>query len=234
MQQKIIIALDFNDKLKAQKLINQLVPDQCALKVGSEMFTHFGPDFVRDLVAKGFKVFLDLKFHDIPSTVAKACLAAAKLGVWMVNVHAAGGQAMLEAARAAVTDLPAATRPLLIAVTVLTSMQEEDLHGIGVQNNLESQVISLAKLAKKTGLDGVVASAFEVVKIKEACGRDFLTVTPGIRANSNQNFDQKRVVTAQQAFEIGSDYLVVGRPIIRAKSPINALIEFNSAITKFN
>lgn len=228
MQQKIIIALDFNDKLKAQKLINQLVPDQCALKVGSEMFTHFGPDFVRDLVAKGFKVFLDLKFHDIPSTVAKACLAAAKLGVWMVNVHAAGGQAMLEAARAAVTDLPAATRPLLIAVTVLTSMQEEDLHGIGVQNNLESQVISLAKLAKKTGLDGVVASAFEVVKIKEACGRDFLTVTPGIRANSNQNFDQKRVVTAQQAFEIGSDYLVVGRPITQAEDPMKAIREFNN------
>lgn len=228
MQQKLIIALDFDEQAKAEKLINQLSPELCALKVGSEMFTHFGPDFVRGIVNKGFKVFLDLKFHDIPSTVAKACLAAAKLGVWMVNVHASGGQAMLEAASSALADLPEETRPLLIAVTVLTSMQEEDLHGIGVQNNLESQVIELAKLAKKSGLDGVVASAFEVPKLKEACGRDFLTVTPGIRANSNQNFDQKRVVTAQQAFELGSDYLVVGRPITQAKDPRIAINEFNN------
>ena len=228
MQQKLIIALDFDEQAKAEELINQLSPELCALKVGSEMFTHFGPDFVRGIVNKGFKVFLDLKFHDIPSTVAKACLAAAKLGVWMVNVHASGGQAMLEAASSALADLPEETRPLLIAVTVLTSMQEEDLHGIGVQNNLESQVIELAKLAKKSGLDGVVASAFEVPKLKEACGRDFLTVTPGIRANSNQNFDQKRVVTAQQAFELGSDYLVVGRPITQAKDPRIAINEFNN------
>lgn len=228
MQQKLIIALDFNEQAKAQELINQLSPELCGLKVGSEMFTHFGPDFVRSLVDKGFKVFLDLKFHDIPSTVAKACLAAARLGVWMVNVHAAGGQVMLEAASSALADLPAATRPLLIAVTVLTSMQEEDLRGIGVQNNLENQVISLAKLAKKSGLDGVVASAFEVPKLKEACGKDFLTVTPGIRANSNQNFDQKRVVTAKQAFELGSDYLVVGRPITQAEDPLSAISEFNN------
>ena len=225
MKYNLIVALDFNEKSKALDLIGKLDPTLCALKVGSEMYTLFGPDFVSLLVARGFKVFLDLKFHDIPTTVAKACLAAAQLGVWMINVHAAGGKAMLSAASSALLDLPAQQRPILLAVTVLTSMQASDLAGIGVKRDLHEHVLSLAKLARDSGLHGVVASAFEAPKLKELCGNDFIIVTPGIRKVNNCNDDQKRVVTVQEAHKLGSDYLVVGRPITQAPDPLAAIHE---------
>ncbi len=229
MKYKLIVALDFHIENEALKLVELLDPELCALKVGSEMFTLFGHEFVKKLVNKGFKVFLDLKFHDIPTTVANACKAAANLGVWMINVHASGGAAMLAAAKDALNGYKLAERPLLIAVTVLTSMQDKELAEIGVESPLTKQVLKLATLTKNMGLDGVVASAFEVPKIKQLCGSEFLTVTPGIRFNTD-NFDQKRVMTPQQAYSLGSDYLVVGRPITQAKDPLLAIQEMFSYV----
>lgn len=225
MKYNLIVALDFNTKDSALNLVQKLDPNLCALKVGSEMYTLFGPDFVSLLVARGFKVFLDLKFHDIPTTVAKACLAAAELGVWMLNVHAAGGAEMLVAASSALLDLPVKQRPILLAVTVLTSMQANDLASIGVTCDLPAHVLNLAKLAKDSGLHGVVASAFEAPKLKEVCGNDFVIVTPGIRTVNNCNNDQKRVVTVKEAHRLGSDYLVVGRPITQAVDPLAVIYE---------
>lgn len=222
MKYKLIVALDFHTEQEALQVVDSLSPEICALKVGSEMFTLFGEQFIKKLVAKGFKIFLDLKFHDIPTTVSNSCKAAAELGVWMINVHASGGSAMLTAAKDALSGFKKDARPLLIAVTVLTSMQQEDLPEIGIDLPLVQQVLNLAALAKKCGLDGVVSSALEVPKIKELCGKDFLTVTPGIRFNSD-NFDQKRVITPVQAYALGSDFLVVGRPITKAKDPLLAI-----------
>ncbi len=224
MKYKLIVALDFNVEEEALNLVNSLDPNLCALKVGSEMYTLFGPNFVEKLVTKGYKVFLDLKFHDIPTTVAKACKAAAELGVWMINVHASGGSEMLVAAREAINSFKPNARPLLIAVTVLTSAQDLDLQEVGIEVPLTEQVLKLAGLAKNASLDGVVASAFEVPEIKKLCGLEFITVTPGIRLNTS-NFDQKRVLTPQQAYDLGSDYLVVGRPITQAKDPLLAIEE---------
>ncbi len=221
---KLIIALDFDDEISAWTLIDKLDPNSCALKVGSELFTHLGPDFVRALVLRQFRVFLDLKFHDIPHTVAKACIAAAELGVWMLNVHASGGVEMMRAAREAIDSL-GTNRPLLIAVTVLTSMTAEQLWELGVRSLLLDHVCQLAKHAKEAGLDGVVSSALEVASIKARCGTDFLAVTPGIRladdhqASWKAEDDQHRIITPRQAIQSGSDYLVVGRPITRAKHP---------------
>lgn len=215
---KIIVALDFNTLDSAWVLVNQLNPEQCCLKVGSEMFTNFGTDFVKALIDKKFKVFLDLKFHDIPNTVAQSCIAAAELGVWMVNVHAAGGKKMMEAARTAIQPY-GALRPILIAVTVLTSFQQHDLCSIGVLKPLDEHVLQLANLAKDSGLDGIVCSALEVSKIKKTCGSSFLTITPGIRLPEDSNDDQSRVVTPAKALELGSDYLVVGRSITRSLNP---------------
>ncbi len=222
MQSKLIVALDYDNQLEAQNLIDQLNPCQCALKVGSEMFTRLGPVFVKALVARGFKVFLDLKFHDIPNTVAKACVAAADLGVWMVNVHASGGIAMMQAARNAL-DTYGADRPLLIAVTVLTSMTEQELNPIGVTKSLQEHVGQLASLAQLANLDGIVSSALEVPMIKAICGEKFLAVTPGIRMLDDNSHDQSRIVTPEMAFKAGSDYIVVGRPITRSKSPAEAI-----------
>jgi len=218
MSKKLIVALDFDNHSSAMALVNQLDPACCALKVGSEMFTFFGTDFVKALVGKRFSVFLDLKFHDIPNTVAHACKAAAELGVWMINVHASGGLAMMQAARQALTSY-GSERPLLIAVTVLTSMSASDLIAAGIHEPLEERVCTLARLAKEAGLDGVVSSALEVPAIKSACGRDFLTVTPGIRLKSNSGDDQVRVMTPEMALKAGSDYLVIGRPITQANNP---------------
>lgn len=218
MPVKLIVALDFDSQNTALALVDQLDPTVCALKVGSEMFTLFGADFVRALIMRQFKVFLDLKFHDIPTTVAKACTASAELGVWMLNVHASGGVAMLQAARHAV-DAYGKDRPLLIAVTVLTSMGAPDLQAIGIQTSLHTHVTSLAHLALQAALDGVVCSAMEVPMIKSACGHDFLTVTPGIRLPGGKHDDQTRVITPEKALAAGSDYLVVGRPITRAADP---------------
>lgn len=214
----LIVALDFNNQTEALALVERLDPQTCALKVGLEMYTRFGATFVRSLVDRHFRVFLDLKFHDIPNTVAQACAATADLGVWMINVHAMGGLDMMLAAKKALESFQA-SKPKLIAVTVLTSMDETALEETGVAAPLLSQVIQLAQLARSAELDGVVASPLEVPEIKAICGESFLAVTPGIRPLEAPLGDQSRVCTPQQAVSAGSDYLVVGRPITRAKNP---------------
>lgn len=218
MTSNLIVALDFPTRTQAMALVQQLDPALCCLKVGSEMFTALGPDFIQDLARNGYKIFLDLKFHDIPNTVAQACLSAVKLGVWMINVHASGGLAMMKAAVAAL-DSCEEPRPLLIAVTVLTSMDSSELPAIGVEHSAEQQVTRLALLAKQAGLDGVVCSAHEVPLVKQQCGEQFLTVTPGIRLPGDALDDQSRVMTPEHAVQLGSDYLVIGRPITRAPDP---------------
>ena len=192
------------------------------------MFTYFGPEFVKELTGKGFDVFLDLKFHDIPNTVARACNAAADLGIWMLNVHASGGRAMLESAREAIDKNQ--NRPLLIAVTVLTSLSSEDLLELGVPSTIEEQVIRLAKLTHSACLDGVVFSASEVKSMRSTLGSNFKLVTPGIRPAGSASDDQKRIMTPSDAIQSGSDYLVVGRPITQASDPLRALLEIESEI----
>lgn len=218
MSSKLIIALDFNNQTDALKLVDEINPSDCALKIGSEMFTLFGPELVQMLIARDFRVFLDLKFHDIPNTVARACRAAADLGVWMMNVHASGGLAMMLAAKQSL-DAFGKDRPLLIAVTVLTSMQSQDLAETGVNQTVLQQVGQLATLAKQAELDGVVCSAQEASLVKITCGQTFLTVTPGIRLPQSAQDDQARIITPEQALKSGSDFLVVGRPVTRAEKP---------------
>lgn len=222
MTLKLIVALDFSEKKNALDLVAKLDPRHCALKVGSQMFTLFGTDFVRSLIQLGFKVFLDLKFHDIPNTVAQACRACADLGVWMINVHASGGLAMMQAAKKALEPYKQ-HKPLLIAVTVLTSMSSDELPEIGLTTTLESQVSRLAQLAYQAGLDGVVCSAFEVAMIKENCSRNFLTITPGLRLPGDDNHDQSRIMTPSEALKLGSDFLVLGRSISQVPDPQKVL-----------
>lgn len=217
----VVVALDFHEAREAIALADRLSPADCRVKVGKTLFTREGPDVVKALQDKGFEVFLDLKFHDIPNTVAGAVQAAAELGVWMVNVHASGGAAMLEAARAAAQSV--ARPPLLIAVTVLTSMSEADLQATGVYGDMEGQVARLSALAHKAGLQGVVCSVREVADVKARFGRDFVTVTPGIRLAGGSGDDQTRVETPQSALASGSDFWVIGRPISRAKDPKGVL-----------
>lgn len=218
---KIIVALDYADAASALTLVNQLDPALCRLKVGKELFTATGPQFVTELARSNFGVFLDLKFHDIPNTVAKACTAASNLGVWMLNVHASGGLEMMQAAQQAVNNCD--TKPLLIAVTVLTSMNQEALSKIGIQTELATHVLNLAKLTQQAGLDGVVCSALEASILRKELGNDFCLVTPGIRpANTNKD-DQSRVVTPADALNMGVSYLVIGRPITQAIQPLKAL-----------
>ena len=226
---KIVVALDFDERNKAETFVDKLDPELCRLKVGKEMFTHFGPKFVSGLVSKNYEVFLDLKFHDIPNTVAKACQAAADLGVWMVNVHASGGPKMMEYARESL-DNYGNNKPLLIAVTVLTSMDQQQLTAIGIDSTLERQVLKLAKLTHNCGLDGVVCSAQESSFLKSSIGKDFKLVTPGIRPVGSAIGDQMRVMTPKQAIQAGSDYLVIGRPITQSANPLNTLIEINNSI----
>lgn len=222
VDKKIVVALDFESEQKALELVNNLDPSLCRLKVGKEMFTHFGPAFINTLHKQGFEVFLDLKFHDIPNTVAKAVAAAADLGVWMVNVHASGGMKMMKAAKEALTPF-GDKAPLLIAVTVLTSMSEDDLVELGIERSPEEQVKFLAGLAHKAGLDGVVCSAQEATMLKSEFGKDFKLVTPGIRTEDASNDDQKRIMTPKNAVEAGSDYLVIGRAITKSNAPIDAM-----------
>ncbi len=229
MSVKLIVALDFEDSRKALNLVDQLDPSLCALKVGCEMFTLFGRDFVRTLVNKNFKVFLDLKFHDIPNTVAHSCIAAADLGVWMIDIHASGGMNMMQAAKKAL-DPYGLGRPLLIAVTVLTSMNVEDLQRLGIHESVENRVSLLAKLSYDAGLDGVVCSPHEVSAIKALCGPHFLAVTPGIRMPFDSSNDQVRITTPEMALKAGSDYLVVGRPIIEANKPADVVQTILSTI----
>lgn len=226
---KILIALDYADQAAALALVGQLDPTQCRLKVGKEMFTLFGPELVRTLVQSGFDVFLDLKFHDIPNTVAKAVAAAAELGVWMVNVHASGGMRMMVAAREAL--LPYGEQaPLLIAVTVLTSMTDDELAQVGVLRSPAEQVLALARLTRDAGLDGVVCSAQEASLLKAELGDDFKLITPGIRPAGSAAGDQRRIMTPEQALAAGSDYLVIGRPITQATNPAQVLAAINDEL----
>ncbi|MCP5143108.1 MAG: orotidine-5'-phosphate decarboxylase [Gammaproteobacteria bacterium] len=218
---RVIVALDFPTADQALALADRVSPELCRLKVGKELFTSAGPALIESLVARGFDVFLDLKYHDIPTTVAKACTAAAQLGVWMLNVHAAGGPRMLDAARNAIDS--ASHRPLVIGVTVLTSMAQEDLEAIGVIGTPEQAVTRLAMLAKRSGLDGVVCSPLEVTRLRHELGDDFLLVTPGIRPAGADAGDQKRIMTPAKAVAAGASYLVIGRPITQAPDPIAAL-----------
>jgi orotidine-5'-phosphate decarboxylase len=218
---KVIVALDYPNPEQARAFVDRVRPELCRLKVGKELFVSAGPDFVEELVGRGFAVFLDLKFHDIPNTVAQACKAAARLGVWMMNVHASGGPRMMQAARAALDDLPA--RPRVIAVTVLTSMGEEDMRAVGVEASAKQQVMLLAALAHDCGMDGVVCSAQEAPLLRGALGHEFLLVAPGIRPAGSEVGDQTRILTPAQAIRAGADYLVVGRPITQAADPLAAL-----------
>lgn len=237
MTHKIIVALDFPEAASALALADRLDPALCRLKVGKELFTAAGPDLVRALVARRFEVFLDLKFHDIPNTVAAACRAAAGLGVWMLNVHAAGGRRMMDAAREALAELPPPDgaedklrRPLLIAVTVLTSMSADDLAETGVADAPAEQVMRLARLAHACALDGVVCSAQEAASLRAALGPGFRLVTPGIRPAGAAAADQRRVMTPADALRAGATDLVIGRPITGAADPLAALAGIRSDI----
>ncbi len=218
---KIVVALDYPQAASALELAARLEPALCRLKVGKELFTAAGPQLVEQLMRRGYDVFLDLKFHDIPNTAAQACKAAAALGVWMVNVHALGGRKMMEAAREAVSQ--AAHPPKLIAVTVLTSMAQGDLAEIGIAETPAGMVLRLARLARGSGLDGVVCSAQEAALLRRECGQEFCLVTPGIRPADAAADDQSRVMTPRAALAAGASYLVIGRPITRAADPSLAL-----------
>ncbi len=217
----IIVALDFPSTKQAIELVERLEPERCRLKVGKELFTRSGPALVEQLVAKGYDVFLDLKFHDIPNTVAAACSVAADLGVWMVNVHAQGGRRMMEAANEALQK--SSHQPLLIAVTILTSMGEEDIREVGLSGSPADNVKQLATLAQNAGLDGVVCSPKEVAMLRETISSNFQLVTPGIRPSWAAKGDQTRITTPADAIALGSNYLVIGRPITGADDPLLAL-----------
>lgn len=228
MSSRIILPLDFADANEALNLVRKIDPGLCRVKVGKELFTRSGPTIVEQLIKNGFDVFLDLKFHDIPTTVARACTAAADMGVWMVNIHASGGTRMMHEARAAIDKN--SHKPLLIAVTVLTSMTDEDLKQVGVMQPVAGQVMALAILANSCGLDGVICSAHEAQAIKNKIGGKFKLVTPGIRPVGSDKNDQSRIMTPAAAIKAGSDYLVIGRPITLAPDPLQALIAIDEEI----
>lgn len=224
----VYVALDYHNKAQADAMVSQLDPKTVGLKVGKELFTTEGPDWVAEQVDKGFSVFLDLKFHDIPNTVAKAVAAAARLNVDIVNVHASGGLKMMQAAKQALADF--SQPPLLIAVTVLTSMDQADLADIGIDTDVQQQVLRLAKLTDKAGLDGVVCSAQEAALLKAEVGSQFKLVTPGIRPAFAQQDDQKRIMTPKEAKQAGVDYMVIGRPITQAEQPHEAVVRILNEI----
>jgi len=228
MNSRVIVALDYADAQSAMALVDRLQPSACKVKVGKELFVAAGPALVAAIAQRGFDVFLDLKFHDIPNTVAQACKAAARLGVWMINVHALGGRGMMNAAREAVEGAP--HRPKLIAVTVLTSMAEPDLRELGIDASPLTEAMRLAELAAACGLDGVVCSAHEAAAIRDRLGRRFLRITPGIRLPEGDAGDQKRVMTPLRAVESGASYLVIGRSVTRAADPLAVLARINLEI----
>ena len=229
MTSKIIVALDYEKESDALALVDQIDPSLCRLKVGKEMFTTLGMNFVKQLHQRNFDVFLDLKYHDIPNTVARAVRSAADLGVWMVDLHASGGLRMMEEAKR-ILEPYGKDAPLLIAVTVLTSMEDLDLLQIGINASPMEQVLRLAHLTQRAGLDGVVCSPQEVEILRNACGEDFKLVTPGIRPIGADFGDQRRVMTPTAAIRAGSDYLVIGRPITKANNPVEVLRSINASI----
>ncbi len=226
---KVIVALDMSDASQALQFSRKVTPEICRLKIGKELFTATGPQLVEMLIDEGFEIFLDLKFHDIPNTVKKAVVAAAKMGVWMLNVHASGGSAMLNAAREGV-DQVSHRRPFLIAVSILTSLSEVDLKAININCSVAEQVNTLTELALKAGLDGMVCSAREVAELRRVFGQSTLLVTPGIRPESSLVDDQQRIMTPRQAMDAGSSYLVIGRPITQHQDPAEALADINQSI----
>jgi orotidine-5'-phosphate decarboxylase len=226
---RIIVALDFDNEKDALVLVERLDPARCRLKVGKEMFTRSGPQLVEKLVGKGYDVFLDLKFHDIPNTIAGACRSAAELGVWMVNVHTLGGRKMMAAAREAIDK--SSSRPLLIGVTILTSMGQEDIAEVGLSGTPADNVNRLALLANDTALDGVVCSPKEVEMLRQSVSSDFKLVTPGIRPAWAEKGDQTRITTPADAIRLGSDYLVIGRPVTAATDPLDALLRIEAELS---
>ncbi len=227
---RVIVALDFPSAGPALDLVSALDPALCRLKVGKEMFTRFGPAFVEKLAGKGFDVFLDLKFHDIPNTVAAACVAAADLGVWMINLHASGGRRMMETARERLDG--AARRPLLVAVTILTSLTREDIAEVGFRGAPRENVLRLARLARGSGMDGIVCSPREAADVRPEVGADFLLVTPGVRPARAALDDQQRVMTPADAIAGGADFLVIGRPITAAADPLQSLRDIRAEIAQ--
>lgn len=215
---RIVVAMDFDNADQCLAMAKRLSPLDCRLKVGKELFTACGPKIVEQLMALGFEIFLDLKFHDIPNTTSKAVKAAAELGVWMINVHASGGERMMVAARE-ILERRAGKSPLLIAVTVLTSMEASDLSGVGIACSPEDQVMKLARLTHACGLDGIVCSAQEAALMRTQFGKDFCLVTPGIRLDTSPADDQRRTLTPAAAMAAGSSYLVIGRPITQSPNP---------------
>lgn len=226
---RVIVALDVPSSRRALDLAAKLDPELCRLKVGKELFTRAGPALVRQLIDLNFDVFLDLKFHDIPNTVARACTAAAEMGVWMINVHTLGGARMLAAARNSL-EAAGSGSPLLVGVTILTSLGDADLPVVGLPANVAANVARLAALAHETGMDGIVCSAKETRQVRADLGADFLLVTPGIRLQGDNVDDQQRVATPATAIADGSDYLVVGRPVTQADNPVSVLLTINSEI----
>ncbi|HEY9017551.1 orotidine-5'-phosphate decarboxylase [Thiomicrospira sp.] len=226
---RVIVALDFANQADVFKLVDQLDPSQCKLKVGKELFAIAGPGLVEKLVDRGFDVFLDLKYHDIPNTVAMACKAAAKMGVWMVNVHALGGPNMITAAKEAILSVD--HQPILTAVTILTSFDSAQLSAIGLSGSIQDNVLRLAKLAQNSGADGVVCSAQEATELRKHVSKDFCLVTPGIRPAGSNTDDQKRIMTPIEAVQAGSDYLVIGRPITQSADPLASLLAINQSLS---
>lgn len=227
---KVIVALDFSTRSDTLRFVDTVSPELCRLKVGKELFTAEGPDLVRLLVGKGYDVFLDLKFHDIPHTVNKAVAAACDLGVWMLNVHALGGRDMMLAARAAVDSRSVEVRPLLIAVSILTSTSRTGLRELGIDKTVQQAVIDLSRLALDCGLDGMVCSANEAEQMRQQFGSAVVLVTPGIRPVGSASDDQQRIMTPEQAILAGSSYLVIGRPITRHAQPTAELLRINSSL----
>jgi orotidine-5'-phosphate decarboxylase len=228
----IIVALDVPEARDALALAARLDPKLCRVKVGKELFVAAGPAVVAQLQERGFEVFLDLKFHDIPNTVAGACRSAARLGVWMLNIHASGGVAMMRAARDALSGV--ARPPLVIGVTILTSLGDADLGAIGFSGTAHDNAVRLARLARESGLDGVVCSAQEAPEMRSAAGADFILVTPGIRLATDPKGDQSRTVTPPEAMRLGADYLVIGRPITQSKDPVATLESIRASLKEKN
>ncbi|HBD7902431.1 TPA: orotidine-5'-phosphate decarboxylase [Escherichia coli] len=227
----VVVALDYHNRDAALAFVDKIDPRDCRLKVGKEMFTLFGPQFVRELQQRGFDIFLDLKFHDIPNTAAHAVAAAADLGVWMVNVHASGGARMMTAAREALVPF-GKDAPLLIAVTVLTSMEASDLADLGVTLSPADYAERLAALTQKCGLDGVVCSAQEAARFKQVFAQEFKLVTPGIRPQGSEAGDQRRIMTPEQALAAGVDYMVIGRPVTQSVDPAQTLKAINASLQR--